>query len=414
MAETPSRDPAICAPADFDYYSQAQMRDPYPMYDAFRAACPVARSRSLGGFAFVTTYEGAHRVYSDFQAFSSVNGPGLPRRNVKVYPLDLDPPEQNRFRRLLNGHFSVEAAERQRPRVQQIVDGLIDNVIGAGSCDLAADIVRPTLPLTVVPMLGVPLEDVATFSAWVEYQAKNRVADPAGADAATRSAVDYLKDVVARRRDAADQGDVLSSLLAGDIAGRPLTDDEIAATLFIILVGGLDTTSIAALDALLHLATHPDDAEALTQGRLSWKPAIEEFLRFYCPVTGLGRTVAKDVVLEGVPLETGEFVLAMSAAANRDPARFDYPNQCRLDRTGNDHLTFGNGAHVCLGRHLARVELEVLLQTILRRMPDFAPLAGFEPDYELWQVRSMKSLPVTFTPGRRRSAPAAFQIRDAP
>jgi len=404
--------PLICDPADFDYYSQALMRDPYAMYDEFRTRCPVARSQHLGGYAFVTTYDGARRVYSEFQTFSSVNGPGLPRRPVKVYPLDLDPPEQNRFRRLLNGHFSVEAVERARPRVQEIVDGLIDQVIEAGACDLAVDIVRPTLPLTVVPMLGVPLEDVAKFSGWVEYQAKNRVADPQGAEAATRAAVDYLKGVVAERREQPPCDDVLSSLLAGDIAGRPLTDDEIAATLFIILVGGLDTTSIAALDALLHLARNPADARALAEGRIPWKPAIEEFLRFYTPVTGLGRTVAQNVTLEGVPLARGEFVLAMSSAANRDPARFTEPNRCLLDRDNNDHLTFGSGAHVCLGRHLARVEMEVLLQTILRRMPDFRPAEGFEPEYELWQVRSMKSLPVTFTPGARSTETQPTPERD--
>jgi cytochrome P450 len=398
-------------PERFDYYDQRQMRDPFRMYDAFRNACPVGRSAAHGGFAFVSTYAGAKRVLSEFTSFSSANGVGLPPRAIRLYPVDLDPPEQNKFRRIVNKHFMPEAIAPRRSRIAQVVHEHIDTFIARGSADLAEDLVRPALPHIVLPIIGLPVEDLGTFRRWSEVTIRNRVSDPAGAEEAARLMFDYVMGVVADRRQRPPREDTLGALLQGRADGHPLSDEDIARTLMIIVNGGLDTTTTVILESLLHLSRHPDDAERLRTGEAAWAPAIEEFVRLFTPSTVMMRTVVADTVLEGEPLRSGEFVQAMIAAANRDPAIFAEPAGCVLDRSDNPHLSFGNGAHICLGRFLARLEIEVFLEAVLARLPDFAAAPDFVPEWWVFQGRVMKSLPVTFTPGRKLGHPAAAAVQ---
>jgi cytochrome P450 len=395
-------DVKIVDPMEFDYYSPEQMYDPYPMYRDLRSKCPVAHSRHHGGFAFASTYDESKSILSDFKNYSSNNGIGLPARPIRLFPVDVDPPEQVRFRRILNPHFTPEAAEKLRPQVERLVDQLIDGFIETGHAELGDDMVRPTLPATLLPVLGIPLEDLPKFAGWVETTMRRRVSDPEGVVRAAALIHEYVTGIVAgRRANQPGPHDVLNSLLTQPFDGRALDDDEIARTLMIIINGALDTTTVGVLEALLHLSRHPQDAERLRSGEVPYPVAIEELLRAYCPVTVMGRTVMNDGELRGEPVKAGEFIMAMPGAANRDPARFEDPDRVILDRADNEHLSFGNGAHICLGRHIARMEIEVFLRAVLTRMPDFRTPEGFEPEFDIFSGRAMKHLPVVFTPGRR-------------
>jgi cytochrome P450 len=389
--------------ASFDHASEVQMRDPHPMYEAFRTGCPVGRSEQHGGFFVASSYELVKKVFDDYARYSSTEGVGIPPHPYKMLPIDLDPPQQTRFRRVLNPRFTVESVSAQAPKVEAKVHELIDAFIERGHADLAAELVRPLLPAIVLPLLGVPLADQPQMSAWIEYLTRGRANDLAGVAKAGEQIGAYLMGLVAARRSQPPVDDIMGLLLASEVDGKPLGDEDIFRVLLIILFGGLDTTSAVMLEALLHLSRHPDDARRLMSGELEWGPAIDEFVRFASPIQGLRRTVKEATVLGEQTLQPGDWVFGLHGAANRDPAVFKEAQRCLLDRAPNPHIGFGSGAHICLGRNLARLEIRILLQAVLSRMPDYATAAGFIPDYLAGEARGMKALPVRFTPGRPRA-----------
>ncbi|MGQ0619475.1 MAG: cytochrome P450 [Panacagrimonas sp.] len=387
----------------FDHASEAQMRDPYPMYEAFRQRCPVGRSEHYGGFYFASTYAAVKKLFEDYSTYSSSTGVGIPPHPYKMFPIDLDPPHQTRFRRILNPRFTVESVAAHRGRIAAKVDELIDGFIERGNADLATELVRPLLPAIVLPLLGVPSEDQARMSAWIEYLTRGRAHDLAGVAKAGEDVGIYLMTLVARRRTEPAKDDIIGLLLTSTIEAAPLTDDDIFRTVLIILFGGLDTTSAVMLESLLFLARNPQEKSRLLRDEYDWAVAVEEFVRFSSPIQGLRRTLSKDAELEGQTLKAGDWMFGLHGAANRDPAVFVEPDRCLLDRRPNPHLSFGAGAHICLGRNLARLEIEILLKAVLERVGDYNALPGFEPDYLAGEARGMKSLPVRFTPGARRS-----------
>lgn len=386
----------------FDHADPAQMNDPHPMYRVFRGQCPVGRSQKHGGFYFASRYADVKRVFEEHATFSSSSGVGIPPHPYKMLPIDLDPPQQTKFRRILNRAFTVEAVATKREQIEAEVHALIDSFIEKGKADFAKDLVRPLLPAIVLPMLGVPVADRQRLTEWIEYLTRGRATDMAGVMTTGEMIGGYLMSLVARRRAAARGEDVISLMLESKIDGETPTDEDIFRTLMIILFGGLDTTSSVMLEALLFLSHHPQERRKLMSGELDWATAIEEFVRHTSPVQGLRRTLVREANLNGQPLKPGDWMFALIGSANRDEAVFAGAERCVLDRTPNPHIGFSTGAHVCLGRHLARLEIEILLKTVMQRLPDFSAAEGFEPDYLVGEARGMKSLPVRFTAGRRR------------
>lgn len=397
-------DDSLASSASFDHASEAQMRDPYPMYERMRGQCPVGRSEQYGGFYLATTYELVKQVFDDYRRFSSSTGVGIPPHPYKMMPIDLDPPQQTKYRRILNPRFTVDAVAGQGGKVEAKVEALIDAFIEKGSADLAADLVRPLLPAIVLPLLGVPEKDQAQMSAWIEYLTRGRANDLQGVAKAGEQIGAYLMGLVAQRRTQPEVDDIMGLLLTSSVDGTPLTDEDIFRVLLIILFGGLDTTSAVMLESLLFLSRHPDEGQKLLSGERDWATAIEEFVRYASPIQGLRRTAAQDTELAGQALKAGDWVFALHGAANRDPAVFAEPNRCLLDRAPNPHLGFGSGAHICLGRNLARLEIRILLTAVLQRLPDFNAGKDFTPDYLAGEARGMKTLPVHFTPGARRAS----------
>lgn len=388
--------------AAFDHTSEPQMRNPYPMYAALRAQCPVHRSEQHGGFHLACTHSAVKKVFEDYARFSSSSGVGIPPHPYKMLPIDLDPPLQTRFRRILNPRFAVTTVAGKREQITQEIHDLVDGFIERGEADLAAELVRPLLPAIVLPLLGVPREDQQQMSDWIEYLTRGRANDLAGVAKAGEDIGAYLMGLVARRRAQPPQDDVIGLLLESKVEDAPLSDEDIFRTVLIILFGGLDTTSAVMLESLLFLARNPQEKRALKDGRRDWQTAIEEFIRITSPIQGLRRTVTGDVEFEGASLRKGDWMFALHGAANRDPAVFVAPDECRLDRSPNPHIAFGAGAHVCLGRNLARLEIQILLSIALERFGDFSVMDDFQPDYLAGEARGMKALPVRFTAGRKR------------
>lgn len=385
---------------NFNHHDPEIMQDPYALYTEVRTGgCPLAHSPALGGFYFPTTYEGVKRVFSDFRTFSSAEGAGLPDQLVRLLPVDLDPPQHTRWRRVLNKFFTLEAAEADRARVQDIADELIDSFAARGEADVVNELTRPFLAMTMLPVLGVPMEDRRELGDKLLWMVHNRMIDFDGWVLRYGEIAEYLTGLVTKRRTEPRKDDLLQCLVEEEFDGRMLTDTEGYQVVLLTLFGALDSTSSAMSGSLFHLGRNPRDKDRLMSGEVPWAIALEEFLRFTTPIVALRRTVTKPTELDGGSLEPGDFVLACNGAANRDPAKFTNPDEIIIDRPeAADHMTFGAGGHVCIGRHYARVMLQTCLETMMRRLPDFTVPADYEPEYTPSEARALKTLPVVFTP----------------
>jgi cytochrome P450 len=384
----------------YSHHDPAYAQDPYAEFARIRSGCPLGHSDALGGFYFPTTYQSIKRVFSEYRTFSSADGAGLPPQMVPLLPVDLDPPQHTSWRRTLNRFFTLEAAEADRPRIQDIADELVDAFIGRGTADAVNELTRPFLAMTMLPVLGVPIEDRKMLGDKLLWMVHNRLFDEAGWVERYMEVGEYLTGLVARRRTDARRNDLLQCLVEEGFDGRMLTDAEGYQVLLLTLFGALDSTSSAMSGAIFHLGRNPLDKQRLVSGEVPWEVAIEEFLRFTTPIQALRRTVRTPTEIDGGTVEPGAFVLALNGAANRDPAKFPEPDACIIDRDARDHMSFGAGGHICIGRHFARVMLDVCLKTVLRRLPDFAVPADFQPDYTSSEARALKTLPIMFAPSQ--------------
>jgi cytochrome P450 len=227
------------------------------------------------------------------------------------------------------------------------------------------------------------VEDAAQFDIWVELIVFARTDDESVARNAANEVYDYFRNLITLRRREPG-ADVISGLLVADFNGRPLNDDEMLDMCYLLFVAGLETTASTIRSALWHLAQHPDDLAALAADFSRIPAATEEFLRVLSPVQAMARTLKRDTEIGGVAMKAGERVALVFGAGNRDPQRFECPNEVRLDRAHNPHTAFGIGAHRCLGSNLARREVNVGLEELITRYPRFelaadAPWHGIGP-----------------------------------
>lgn len=388
----------------YSHHDPAFAQDPYGFFAEVRSKCPLGHSDQLGGFFFPTTHEGVKRVFSDFRTFTSTEGAGLPDQLVRLLPVDLDPPQHTRWRRVLNRFFTVEAANADRPRIQVVADTLVDDFIERGRADAVNELTRPFLAMTMLPVLGVPIEDRKMIGDKLLWMVHNRMTDFEGWVVRYQEVEDYLTGIAAKRRSDARRDDLVQCLIEEEFDGRLLSDKEAYQVMLLTLFGALDSTSSAMSSSIYHLARNPQDKRRLTSGEVPWAGALEEFIRFATPIQALRRQTTQPTELDGGHLEPGVNVLAPCGAGNRDPAKFPEPDRCLIDRDASEHLSFGAGAHVCIGRHFARVMLETCLKTVLSRLGDFSVEPGFEPEYTASEARALKRLPILFTPGPRLSA----------
>ena len=381
--------------------------DPYPTYHRLRAVDPVHQSPL--GFWVLTRYEDVVFALRDprlaKEAIASFIAArfGMTPLGVGLSMLDRDPPDHTRLRGLVSKAFTPRVVEGLRPHIQRIVDGLIDTVAGDGAMDLIEDFAYP-LPVTVIcQMLGVPLEDQETFKGWGLDIARglDAIMLPPDSEVAQRSIAarqglsDYFRALIAQRR-AEPRADLLSGLIAAEEAGDKLSEQELLATCILLLVAGHETTVNLIGNGTLALLRHPDQLRRLRDNPGLIGSAVEELLRYDGPVQRTARIPSEDVAIGGRTIPAGEMVMPFIGAADRDPAQFPDPDRLDIGRTENRHLAFGWGIHFCLGAPLARVEGQIALDTLLRRLPRLA-LATDKPEFrQSLTLRGLTSLPVTF------------------
>jgi len=344
----------------------------------------------------VLGFREAQQVLSDPETFSTqiyelIMGPVMGRTL-----LQMDGPEHRANRALVSPAFRTKLIARwETELVQLVVDELIDSFAGRGRADLVREFTFAFPVQVIARLLGLPRSDYPQFQR-LSIELLNVVYDWDRGIAASHSLGDYLAQVLAdRRRNPAD--DLISELAEAEIDGEKLTDEEIYAFVRLMLPAGVETTYRSSGNLLVALLRDPESLARVTADRTLVPHAIEEGLRWEPPITSIVRSAVRDTTLGGVEIDAGMNVNISVAAANRDPARYDHPDVFDLDRTDIQHVTFGHGAHVCLGMHLARMETRVALGALFDRLPNLR----LDPDGEPPQItgvafRSPASLPVVF------------------
>ena len=394
----------------YDLYSADFKVDPYPIFAAMRRDDPLLHQVGMDGETylwFATRYADVERVLTsdgpfarDFRAHGRefpIPDPAIDDL-VNNHMLNKDGADHRRLRGLVTQAFTPRRVRDMRPRVQAIADELLDSVEAWGAMDLVADYAFHLPTIVILEMMGIPPDDRDKFRAW-----SNAVIMPAMTPDSFETFMHemgaflaYLRSLFAERR-VAPAGDLVSALIHAEEAGDRLSEGELFGMVMLLIVAGHETTVNLIGNAMVALWHHPDQLARLRADPGLMPVAVEEFLRYDGSVErAFTRFITYDSVIGGQALAAGEMIVPILAAANHDPAVFADPDRLDITRSPNPHLGFGKGAHYCLGAPLARLEAEVALNTLLRRLPELRPAVPLESLTRRLSptFRSLEKLPV--------------------
>jgi cholest-4-en-3-one 26-monooxygenase len=392
---------------------------PHDQFSFLRANAPVFFHHTTPGDPFwaITRYDDVFKVSLDQATFSSQRGGVVPRpwkpeelEAQKGILINMDPPEHTKRRRLVSLTFSAKQIRRLEPHVREMANEIIDRVAARGECDFVTD-VAAELPLQViVELIGVPTADRHKVLDWSnkmigfddpEYQANPEVGQMASAE------LFMYAHQLAEQRLAEPKDDVVSLLMHAEVDGERLSIADFNAFFLLLAVAGNETTRNLISGGMLALAQHPEQRARLLADPSLLKTTVEEMLRWVTPVNVFRRTATRAAKVGDQPIREGEKVALFYASANRDEAMFPDAGRFDVGRMPNEHLAFGIGPHFCLGANLARLEIEIMFEELLRRLPDL-DLAGPPERLRSNFINGIKRMPVRFTPerGRRLAAGA--------
>jgi len=405
------------APIHFDRHTPDYIDHFEEITHELHEQCPVAWSDTYGGHWVISGYQEVFEVARNATLLSNDNDirgerkgyrgisiPGPPERRNRGGFLEMDPPDQRDYRRALDPYLSPAAVKRWAPMAADLTRACLDERIETGSIDFVDDLANVVPAVQTMAMMGLPLAD------WVIYN------EPAHATVYTPPQSPDMKRVMEisiamgmRLMESIEElrkhprPGMVCALIDATVAGRPTTNEDVRDTMTLLIGGGFDTTTALTAHSLEWLSEHPAERDRLRNdldGLID--PATEEFLRFYTPAPGDGRTVTCSYEVAGQELEEGDRLWLSWSMANRDPEVFPDPDQIIMDRTGNRHTSFGLGLHRCIGSNVARTVFKAMLTGVLERMPDFQCDPAGAVHYDtIGVINGMKHLPATFTPGRR-------------
>ena len=365
-----------CPIIDTDFRIERPAFWHFDRLNAVRELAPIVANTTPHDFWMVSRYDEVKEALQRSDVFTNrvTSALGDPNNKVRLIPQNLIGQEHVKYRHVLNPWFSPGAVQRIAPLARERCIAIIEELQPKGSCDLANEFAMLFPTEIFLGILGLPVEDGATLMPIVETMFRGFFGgDPAETTAAIATAKAYFQAAIDDRlvnpRDAST--DFITYLLQARVDDHPLPHEDVLTLCYTIMLAGLDTTRSELGYIFQHLATHPDDRQLLVDHPDKIPAAIEEFCRLYALVMQDGRYVAEDIDFHGCPMKEGDLVWLGLASANRDPRKFDNPDEFQLDRAFNKHLGFAAGAHRCLGAHLARSELIIALQEWLRRIPYF-------------------------------------------
>ncbi len=404
------------APARFNPFLPDFIVDPHPQLHQLRTLDPVHWSSTVGVWV-LTRYADVMTALHDrrfscmagrwdqYQRFF-LRGSSTTSALAEMYSkwmLQLDPPDHTRLRALVNKAFTPRVVEAMRGRIERMVDQFLDEVIPTGRMDVMTDLAFPLPILVICDLLGVPSSDYAKIKSWTQELL------PSLSPAISAKGMAHVSDVVAEYREyfrslanerrKKPQDDMMSALLAAREQGEKLSEDELLATCILLAFAGHATTAQLTGKGVLALLQHPDQCERLRGDPSLIVNAVEEILRYETPLQLVYRTTKEQVTLDGKTIPSNQMVFVSLAAANRDPAEFPDPDRFDVGRDASKHIAFAHGIHYCVGAPLGRLETQIAINTMLRRLPGLRlEPAGIRREPSL-VLRGLTELPITFQAG---------------
>jgi cytochrome P450 len=375
-------------------------RNPQPIYSMLQESSPVFRLDGVG--IIVTSRSGVDEVLRNPVVFSS----GVSAHDLKtkrpLIPLQVDPPDHRKYRKILDFLFSPQRMKLLEDSTTKLVNDLIDKFIDEEEIDFSAQFSGPFPSQVFLTIFGLPLDDLPRFlkmkdGAIRPDQVVGHEFGHPETEAYQQQTADsiyaYFEQVIEERRAGEQRDDLLSHFLTAEADGSPLSNEEILDICFLFLIAGLDTVT-ATLDCFFrYLSEHPADRHQIVADPDAVPAMIEEMLRWETPVMGCARVANRDTEIDDFAVSAGEQVMALLGAANLDEGEFPEAQTLVWDREGNRHLAFGGGIHRCLGSHLARLELRVALREWHRRIPDYRIKAGVELNFTAG-IRTLDTFPM--------------------
>jgi cytochrome P450 len=376
-------------------------------YAQWREHGSVVFAEAFGGYHAVLDYEVVRACAADTERLVSRDGATIPilRKDARSVPVEMDPPEHRKYRKLLQGPLRPDRVQAQVGRIAAITDRVVDEFVELGKADLRriAEVVPPAI---IAEILGMPDEAPAMVEMTDMLNRAIGSADPEASKAAARVFTQYIDGLVARARLTEDRDGLLAAIAGGEVDGRPVPHDMAVGIAVTLVVAGQETTVNGIGNLLWLLGAHPEAKQRVLDDPALIPLAVEEALRLESPVQMMGRTAAQDLEIDGVPVRKGDKVGLVFGAANLDPARFPAPGKFDLDRLSPaSHLAFGHGIHRCVGEHLARTEMRTVLERVLARIPDYRLAGPVTLGASVAFNRGPRAVPVVFTPGPAGTAP---------
>lgn len=399
---TPSRNTPEIDPGTINFFDAAVAAHPQPVFRRLRERCPVGNPIP-GGPACIARYEDVLFALRHPEIFSAVMPAGLIGNKRPLIPLNVDPPEQTKYRKFLDPLFSNKKMLAMEKDVREIASNLVSGFADDRECEFDSAFAIPYPSIVFLRLMGLPEDDLEYF-----LSLKNGIIRPDSDDLEEMTKIrnetgekiyayfeKFLDQLEKSPRD-----DLLSLFITTEVGGERMSREEVLDICFLFLLGGLDTVTSTLGCMVSYLAQHPDRRQALVDDPALIESAVEEMLRWETPVTQVVRTLTRDHTIGGVMLKKGEAVTLVLGSANTDDEQFPNADEVNFERTPNKHIAFGSGPHRCLGSHLARLELRVALEELHRRVPEYSIKKGETPVYSP-AIREVTYLPLVFGEGQR-------------
>ena len=360
---------------EFDHFSPEFIENRFDIYTDLRDKQPLAYSKNHDGFWILSRYADVRHALLDWRTFTSAHSrgiaiPGTRVENKDPNMLGADPPQHTKYRSAVSAYFSRSSVDKLETEVKAVANQIIDTFIQDGQCEIIEAYATPLMANTLALFLGMPLEHVPIWESWAQAVFRNRQQDPQGAAQAYQELDEYMNAEFSDRKQH-PRDDFFTLLTTLEIEGKKLSDAELRGYGSLVLLAGREASIDGLSNALWYLANNPDARKQLIADPALIPSAVEEFLRFMSPIQMLGRVATRDLMIHDRPIKKGDKVATPYGCANRDERKFENADQCILDRRPNPHLAFGAGPHVCIGAHLARLNLRAGISEWLSRIPDF-------------------------------------------